>query len=468
MPTQEQYDTTKSRYRDIDVKIYLLNYNFQKVDEISGFVLTKNFTNNSTSDIRRTCSITLVPNNSSFDIKRDGKIWLDKYIQIYIGLKKRRSEEYEWNNMGIYLINNPSKVYSGVDNTLTIEGFDLMSKMTGLRNGNLEGMDYIIPQNSNVRKSIIAILIESGFKQYVVAEIEQTVPNEIKISSGGTVYDILLALKNINPNYQMYFDVDGVFHYNEIPNGKDEQITIDDDLWNGNNGVLLNYSISTDFTSIKNVIEVFGKMHDINIKNFGTATVSGNNYNVTIPTVTSLRNNLKIGFIAPSKITNPKLNINGYGIKDMKNENGTIPILSNDVDKYYVVKYIKDKDYFLFMGELQPHAIVKELNQDSPFYVNGTIGEIRIVLQGGEYDNIYTDDLAFERAKWELYTHCRLLDSVTITCVPIYWADVNQVIEITLPNKKGMEEKNKYIIKDISTSDTQTINMMRYYSFYDN
>ena len=75
-----------------------------------------------------------------------------------------------------------------------------------------------------------------------------------------------------------------------------------------------------------------------------------------------------------------------------------------------------------------------------------------------------------ERARWELYNYCRIQDNITITCAPIYWADVNWVIEITLPNKQGTEETNKYIIKQINTTlgneGRQTITAMRYYSYY--
>ena len=54
--------------------------------------------------------------------------------------------------------------------------------------------------------------------------------------------------------------------------------------------------------------------------------------------------------------------------------------------------------------------------------------------------------------------------------MPIYWLDVNWLVEITLPNKQGVEETNQYIIKNINTTlgvnGTQSITMMKYYPFY--
>ena len=119
------------------------------------------------------------------------------------------------------------------------------------------------------------------------------------------------------------------------------------------------------------------------------------------------------------------------------------------------------------MGEYQPRAELKEENAQSPFYVYGSVGDIRIVLSGGDYDNISTSELALERARYELYTRCRLNDSLTLTCLPIYWLDVNWLISITLPTET---EPKLFIIKEISISSgvtaSQTVTLMSFYDFY--
>ena len=469
MPTQLEYNTTKQRQRLIRVKFNLLNYKLQIVDSLNGVVVgTPTFNNNAQSDIRRTCSISLTPTDSSFDIQYGNKIWLDKFVQVYIGIEDIQSGVTEYTNMGVYMINNPTRVYNATNNTMTIEGLDLMAKLTGLRNGNLVGMTHIINQGSNVRTSIINTLTLAGFTNYVVEECAITVPNDIKIAVGGNVYQILKALRDLLPDqYQMYFDVNGVFHYEKLPTGANEQIMIDDDIFSK---VLEGYTINTDFENIKNEITVIGKTHDIS--NFGTATVVGSTYTLSIANVTTLTNNKKIGFVVPSNVTNPYISLNSFGSKALKNEDGTFPILdSTNTTKYYVAKYQTTGDYWLYMGEVEPKATVQELNPDSPFYINGTMGVIRDVLSGGDYDNIYMSNLALARAKWELYNSCRIADNITLTCAPIYWADVNWVIEITLPNKQGTTETNKYIIKQINTTlgneGRQTITAMRYYSYYD-
>src|SRR5574344_449396 len=227
MPTQSEYNVVSQNNRTIYAKINLLNYKLQIVDELSGIVLSgSTYSCSATSNIRRTCNISLIPTDSSFNISVGNKIWLDKYIQIYIGIKDIHTEEIIYTNLGIYMINNPSRVYSAENNTITIQGVDLMAKMTGLRNGNLEGMEHIIPQGSNVREAIIATIGLAGFTNYVVEECPYGVPNDINIDIGGTVYDILSQLLDIDSRYEMYFDVDGVFHYDLIPNGYNEQIMV--------------------------------------------------------------------------------------------------------------------------------------------------------------------------------------------------------------------------------------------------
>ena len=216
---------------------------------------------------------------------------------------------------------------------------------------------------------------------------------------GATAYNMISQLRDINAGYQTYFDQDGIFWFNSIPTGSNEQIRVDDDIWQK---VLISYKKTYDFESVKNVIEVFGKTQD-----------------------------------------------DGH----------------------------------------TPYGIAVETNPDSPFYA-GTYSssthryskEIRIVLSGGEYDNIYPladystsqtqfNSLAQQRANYELYLRCRLQDQIEVTCVPVYWLDVNWLTNITLPNKQsGQQQTEQYIIKKIDTtlgiSGTQTVTMMKYYPLY--
>ena len=401
---QREYNVAKQNGRIIHTKINILNFDFQVVDEISGVVLDGSTYNiDATSDIRRTCSISLVPTDKSYTVEYGAKIWLDKYIQVLIGIEDDANNgEIVYSNLGLYLINNPDQVYDATNDTITINGIDLMAKITGMRNGYLEGITYQIDMDSSIKGAVTALIRdECGFTQYSIDQPEPTIltPYEMSFGLGSTAYNILAQLRDINSNYQTYFDQNGVFWFNRIPNGSNEQVMVNDDIWKK---VLISYKKSYDFESVKNYIEVFGKTQD-----------------------------------------------DGH----------------------------------------TPYGVAYEDNPDSPFYVgeinpitNKFENEIRIVLSGGEYDNIYpladysvsVDDfnsLAQQRANYELYTRCRLQDQIELTCVPVYWLDVNWLTEITLPNKQTqIEEKQQYIIKKISTTlgvnGTQNITMMKYYPFY--
>ena len=89
------------------------------------------------------------------------------------------------------------------------------------------------------------------------------------------------------------------------------------------------------------------------------------------------------------------------------------------------------------------------------------------VFYGDEYENIWSNDLAQRRANYELWLHTRLNDSISLSVVPLYWLDVNILVDYTRVNTT---ETNQYIIKSIDTSlspdGTQTINMVRYYPLY--
>ena len=60
-------------------KMYIMDFDFNILDEISGVVLGCSFTNDASSPIRRSSSISISPTDSSFDISYGNKLWLDKY-----------------------------------------------------------------------------------------------------------------------------------------------------------------------------------------------------------------------------------------------------------------------------------------------------------------------------------------------------------------------------------------------------
>lgn len=377
---------TTQNHRTLHILIYLLNFQLRKMAEISGIILDgSTFSIDANSDIRRTCNLVIVPTSSDFDISSNSNIWLDKYIQVQVGIEDYKNlNKVQYTNMGIYLINNPTTTYNAQSHTLAISGIDMMAKLTGMRNGYLSGtqggVSYKIPKNTVISNAIRSTFALGGFNTVLMDNTftpTNTVPNDIIISVGGTIYSMAKELININSFYEMYFDVNGLPCVNKIPSGDNESIMVNDEIWSK---TLISYTRDISFEEVKNTVEVYGKTLD----------------------------------------------------------DGTTP-----------------------------YAIAQDKDPNSPFNIYGTAGVLRIVLSGGDYDNIHTTELAQQRANYELYLRCRLQDQITITTVPIYWLDVNWLVEITLPNKQGIETTEKYIIKKIDTTvgvnGTQNITMIKYY-----
>lgn len=564
--TEQQYSIVKQPYRELYCKVNLLNYQFQIVDDISGVVLSDTWTISATSDIRRTGTLVILPDNDeAYKIQAGSKIFLDKYVQVYIGIKDETTDEIVYNNMGIYLINNPTHTFDSTNNSITLQLVDLMAKLTGLRNGNLAGYEYQLKEGQDVKEIIVAVLAEVGFNNYNIEideEDYQTIQFDMSVDGTATLYDILKTInENQYINYQMYFDVDGIFHFNHIPSGKDAPVMVDDDIWRY---AYISHEVTTNYEDLKNDIVVLGKTHTAS-KYSNDCTLNNHTFTMSSASVKREKNHIKLAFTTPTNMTPTVdgeqyyLNLNNYGSYPLKTTLGSLHfkmlpntyyvvrlqnfgreslsligaqntttytlkkalplddmgVTASDIVGWYVSALAKSlneartenakivsyneqnltitlsksintdkewtgrlcymynpdtsKTYWQFMGENQPRAEIKDENPNSPFYVNGSVGDIRIVLSGGDYDNISTNELAMERAQWELYTRCRLNDNLTLTCLPIYWLDVNWLVNITLPTEN---EVKPFIIKEISissgTTATQSVTLVSYYDFYPN
>lgn len=476
--TQNDYNVIKQKNTERYIKLNLLDFNYNVVDELSGNMLSCSVRCDADSDLRRSCNVSFVVTDSGYEVGEGNRIFLDRYIQLYIGLKNIYTQEIQWYNQGIYLIDAPSYEYNATTHTLTFAGLDLMSKLTGARNGQLPGIPTVIKQGENVRKAIIATLALGGFTKYIVEECVvnkaiQPVPYDIQIDQGGYVFDILSKLRDILPKYQMYFDVDGVFHYEPIPSGEDDPVLITDDIWDS---VVTGETINTDFTTVKNYIEVYGRTHEVQYYDANpTITLGPNVYNValnlpgyqnsdyTLFGFTNTYGDMANGFL--------RFTINGTAIGISQPLKGTFSVKG----QYMVIQKVPSKGSnalgtvnIEFLGGLQAKSIWQDTNPESPFYVNGPVGIIREVLCGGDYDNIISDTLAQQRAELEGYWKCRLNDNITLNVVPIPWIDVN--IVVSHAPKQG-SVTNRYIIKSFSVdygsvSSTMSITMITFYPYY--
>ena len=299
----EDYNVLKQQYIKKYIRLELLDFQYNIVDELSGNMTKCSINVDSNSDLRRSCDLSFVVTTSTFDIKAGSKLWLDKFVRPYVGYENMRTGEIQWYNQGIYLVNNPQWSYNASTNEISMQALDLMSKLTGLRNGNLEGIPTKIAKDENVREAIIRTIELGGFTKYICEECKTKdgtivpVPYDIEIDVGGTIYDILTGLRDIMPNYQIYFDINGVFHYEPIPLTYDDPVLIDDDLFNN---VLISENINTDFENVKNYVEVLGHTWDVDYYSPSeSTTVSGGTITPTFADLKELQNDMAVGITLP-------------------------------------------------------------------------------------------------------------------------------------------------------------------------
>lgn len=343
-PTQTDYDLIQMKVRNTKIKVEVLNFNFQTVNSLEGRVTSGSISVDATSDIRRTCSITLVVDRVDTMISPGGELWIDKFIRVYQGVDNPKNNgDTVWWNMGIFLINNPNGVYNSTTRTITFEGLDLMSKLSGRRNGQLPAVTTVIPAESKVADVVKQTITQlGGFNKYIIEDVGYTVPYDIKKDMGSTVYDLLVELRDLYAGWEMFFDVDGVFHWQQIPDGVNEPVVLDFDQLT--QSLIINDNIDVDFENVKNNIIVYGRLLDT--------------------------------------------------------------------------------------GE-QVMATRMDTLSDSPFNIS-SIGQINYIVDD---ERIYNNDLARQRANYELFLHARMNDVIILETVPIPWLnDVN--IKIKHTNEK--------------------------------
>lgn len=476
-----ELNVVRQKYQNRYMKIELLDSNFTIVDRLEGVTLNGSINVDANSDMRRSATLKFVITDSSFEVESGGRIWLDKYIRLFIGTESILENEIIYTNIGIFILDAPTYEYDAVNNSIQVSLLDLMSKLSGLRNGYLPGVPITISAGENIAQAIKDTLALGGFTNCICEEAPApgVVPNDLTFSQGSSIYTVLAGLRDIYPNYEIYFDVNGVFHYNAIPTGVNEPVQVDDTTWES---IVISEKVDVNFQNVKNYIEVYGRTHDPSY--FSTNTiVNGTNITLTMEDVTAYTDGIIYGFTLTNNtgIIAPKICIfNPADPNIPDDEDLYLPLLNVKLDDgtnatiqaeqgeiYYCVQYVADGNYFRWLGHLQAFAIAQDNNPDSPFYVGSSIGQIRLPLYGGDYENCITDDLAMQRAKYELYMHTNMENSITLSCIPIPWLDVNMLVEYTLNRNKV---KDKYIIKSFSygfnITDTMSVNIIKFYPNY--
>lgn len=341
--------------------------------------------------------------------------------------------------------------------------------------------------------------------------IWNTIPYDLEFSCGCSVLSILTTFRDLYPNYEMFFDMEtNAFICQLKPMCYEDDIFLDNSFIQK---VLISENTSVDMTTVRNICEVWGQVLETD---FYSENVGYSN-NVYTTTISGYEESYYSGDKVSLKIPavnqkEAKININNFGVIGIYNEASDKPIganelKANDVYTFKIKKQRVDGNYVFrayILGQWQVHAInvltdgtksgifvtssdgeeyelysqeyfKKFYNcervdmtivPNSPFTIQ-KLGEILDVKTGGEYDNITSDDLAADRAKWENWKNCRLTDNITITTALLPFLDVNKKISYK-PSDSNVEYQ--YIISSIFhdfSGYVTTITMYRFYPLYE-
>lgn len=589
--TNEDIRLIKQPSVECFVNIEVLNDDDTVMDSLDGIIAGGSSNIDANSDIRRTCSFTIIPTRKQeISVNETSYIWLNRTITMKVGIKDIRTKEIKWYSLGNYVYTATSGTYDASTNTLQVNCADFMALLDGSRNGNLGQLQTIIPayeEDSDtgevisynyIRDAIIytvgqlgrisniqvedigeykgledknpgdCIIVESSTEGAIEVTSENIdlilkmnsnveigdyvlptgyalyrinnptwncVPYDLEFSCGDTVLGLLTTLRDLYPNYEMFFDINNVFVCQMKPSGYDDDVILSNDYIQQ---ILISEnteSSSMDFTEVKNISEVWGDIIEADYYTESGVTYSNNVYIVPNSAYVTEENRYyngdKVAFKVPTtNLAEPSVNIENLGaipIYDGENinrlsagvlvENRTytfkikrtysngaydtraiylgqyqphaMTVLLNyeHHDETYttnqgvtVEKY--SPEYFYELYDVSPSALTRTINPDSPF----AIERIGSILQVEQRENCTSDDLALAQSNYNNFVTTRLTDNITITTLFAPFLDVNIKVSYKPYNDDNVHQ---YIIDSIShdfENGTTTITMHRFYPLY--
>lgn len=554
--TSEDIHLIKQPSVECFVRINVLNDDKTVLDSLDGVLAGGSSNIDSNSDIRRTCSFTIIPTRKqNIKVNETSYLWINKTIKLEIGIKNLRTDQIKWYSQGHFIYTDISGSYDANTNTLQLNCADSMALLDGSRNGTLGQLQIIIPaykedtntgaiiQHNYIRDAIISTVRQLGkvfeiqvedVGEYKGLEAKNpngylayreanptwnSVPYDLEFSSGDTVLTILTKLRDLYPNYEMFFDVDNVFVCQMKPSGYDDDVILTNDyiqmilLSENTEGTKLS------FTEVKNISEVWGEVIEADYYTESGVSYSDNVYIVpnsayidsTGVNPARYYNGDKIAFKVPaSNSASPSMNVQSLGAIPIYDGENLHPLsagvlIANRTYTFKIKRSYSNGEYItraIYMGQYQPHgmtvllssehhteiyttksganvekysveyfqdvydvspqALTRTINPDSPF----TIEKIGEILQVETKEACTTDDLALAQSNYNNFISTRLTDNITITTLLVPFLDVNIKVSYKPYNS---ENENQYIIDSIShdyENGRSTITMHRFYPLY--
>lgn len=472
--TQDDIDILRQGSQTIYLKVELCDSSLKILDSLTGVILSDSLSVDNSSQQRRSYSCDIAITDSSFDIGKDKKIWHDKRLRVYYGVRSVKRRIIVWYRIGTFAYTDMKYTYSQTDRKLSLSCADLMSLYDGTLNGQLPGYGSSnsgdgnteivaatglkIPAGEDIRKSIIGVLDAAGITSYVVEDIGKEIPYDLEFNTGVTYAEVWKTIAELYDSWEYFFDVDGVFIWRKIPTCLNDPVILSDDIMQD---VVIDENPSLSFTGIYNVTEVWGKVLELsNTDRYAeTCTYENNTYKVNFTEYEKwedLDNLTMIAIKIPSNNeASPKFTIGNFS---------SIPILDGNGDELKENILLKDTVYVFryrrmtvdenntivanlyLLGQYQCKGRYEETSKDYPFSTTNLGYEI---INSVDYSGLSDDAACYNQAEYLTYKSTIMMDTIDLTTLVIPWLDVNMKVEYTPQYNK---QKNQYIIKNFSWS----------------
>lgn len=477
--TQTDLNLLKQGTQELYLKVELLDSKFKTLDSLEGQIINDSYSQDNESIQRRSYNFDLVVLNSSFLIGKNKKIWLDKRLRVYYGMKSIQTKEIIWYQLGVFCYSSMKYSISNTEKKLSVTCADLMALYDGTLNGQLHGygssnnapgyaiQNLTIPAGEDIRSSLIATMAEAGIEKYIIEDIKKPIPYDLTFETGSTYADIWTKIRDLYDSWEFYFDAEGTFVWRQIPTCLEDPVVLNDTIMQN---IVVNENTDTKFDGIFNVTEVWGKVLELESDDryAETSVYTDNTYKITFDMYSSwdsIDNLTQLAFkVSADNATAPKFTINNYS--------PAIPILDGDGNpleagalkksNIYVFRYRRltsDQNALFLLGQFQCYGKYVEESPDCPFSVNNLGYEISQSIDSG---NLSDDAACYNQAEYLTYKATAMMDTISLSTIVVPWLEVNTKIEYT---PQYNNETSQYIVKNLSWSTGEGIMSMTLYKF---
>ena len=294
-----------SQTRQLFIKIEILDTDNNVINEVSGRAISGQYNIDSSSDVRRTCSVSFNLENGYLPKDDNSIFWLNKKFKLYVGLKAFNNDEPYWFDKGTYAIKDPSVSISVSDKQISIEGLDKAALYNGDIGGQLPYSTLIeVGQGTETpyaHEAIKAIMSDGGETKLAIAKTELQIPYKIESSIGDTRWDLVNKITELFYDYQAYYNLDGYFVFDKKPSFQSNNSGVvnsiamnfsknykNKNLKNIPYNLIISINREIAYSNIKNRIVVYGGVHDDGYQPSAEIIVNDENYKDSPYTVEKL------------------------------------------------------------------------------------------------------------------------------------------------------------------------------------